>query len=53
MEMPQLTITSDNHKAQQILVDLNSKLTDQEKDHPGTAWYLSQLNKIVTNNKEK
>lgn len=51
--MSQLTITADNHKAQQILNDLNSKLTDEEKDHPGTAWYLSQLNKIVTSNKEK
>ena len=44
--MPQPTINiSDPQQALQVLADLNSKLTEEEKDHPGTAWYLSQLTK--------
>lgn len=33
-------------EAQQLLCDLNAKLTEDELDHPGTAWYLSELTKI-------
>lgn len=52
--MPQpIKNISDSQQAKQALADLNSKLTEEEKDHPGTAWYLSQLSKLATNVKEK
>lgn len=52
MPQPIINIT-DSQQALQVLTDLNSKLTEEEKDHPGTAWYLSQLSKLATNVKEK